>query len=43
MNMLRVMYAVNVFLVMVIAIFCVKYDIFRKLIVRITYGRGGVL
>ncbi len=43
MNMLRVMYAVNTCLLMVIAAFCVKYDIPAKLLSKITNGGGGII
>ena len=43
MKKLRIMYAVNACLLMVIAAFCVKYDIPAKLFSRITYGGGGII
>ena len=43
MRKLRVMYAVNVCLLMVIVAFCVKYEIFTKVVSRLTYEEDGII
>lgn len=43
MNELRIMYAVNIFLVIIVAAFCIKYNIIAKIISRITLVGGGAM